>query len=523
MRISLFQATASHSKPEPTNIRRETRRCSSGDLPVARCGSEPIMKKTLFVSILFLLVLTSVSAQEYLQKYYPETDPLALRQLERWQDIKFGLLMHWGPYSQWGVVESWSICAEDEDWCRRKNPNYIEYKKQYEDLKKTFNPMKFDPGLWAAAAKDAGMKYVVFTTKHHDGFSMFDTRQTDYRITDPGCAFSTNPKANVTKEIFEAFRKQGFLIGAYFSKPDWHNENYWWPNFATPDRNVNYDIKKYPERWSKFVEFTHNQIMELMTDYGRVDILWLDGGWVRIKTAEEVREALLGARFAVRPQSQDIQMPELVRKAREKQPGLIVVDRAVPGPYQNYLTPENQVPGKLLPYPWESCIIMGGGWSYSFNARYKSTRELVGLLVDIVAKGGNLLLNIAPSPEGTWDDEAYKRLKEIGSWMRVNSEAIYGSRPLAPYRDGKVAYTQLKDGTAYAVYLAGENEKAMPAQIRLASITPTKNAVVRVLGRTENLKWEKSGNELFILIPESMQKTPPCEHAWTIKISALEK
>ena len=446
---------------------------------------------------------------------------MALQQLEKWQSVKFGLLMHWGPYSQRGIVESWSICAEDEPWCKRSNPNYVEYKKQYEDLKKTFNPTKFEPEKWALAAKDAGMKYVVFTTKHHDGFSMFDTRQTDYRITDPGCAFSANPRANVTKELFDAFRKQGFMIGAYFSKPDWHNENYWWPNFATPDRNVNYDIKKYPERWQKFVEFTHNQIMELMTGYGRVDILWLDGGWVRVKTDAEVHEAMLGARYATRPQSQDVNMPELVRKAREKQPGLIVVDRAVEGPYQNYLTPENQIPGKLLPYPWESCIIMGGGWSYSFNARYRSAHELIHMLADIVAKGGNLLLNIAPSPEGTWDDEAYARLKDIGAWMKVNNEAIYNSRPLAPYREGKMGYTQWKDGTAYALYLADANEKTLPAQIRLSAITPARNATVTLLGTKEDLKWEKRGNEAFVLIPESLQKNPPCEHAWVIKISAL--
>ncbi|MFA7228043.1 MAG: alpha-L-fucosidase, partial [Melioribacteraceae bacterium] len=378
------------------------------------------MKKIIRIISFILIFLSSSSAQEYLQKYYPETDPLVLNQLEKWQDIKFGLLMHWGPYSQWGVVESWSICSEDEGWERRKSENYVEYKKEYENLKKTFNPVKFDPDKWALAAKDAGMRYVIFTTKHHDGFSMFDTKETDYKITDSGCAFSSNPRANVAKEIFNAFRKKGFMTGAYFSKPDWHNENYWWPNFATPDRNVNYNIPTYPDRWKKFVDFTHNQILELMTDYGRMDILWLDGGWVRIKTDKEVEEQMLSAKYATRPQSQDIDMPGLVKKARELQPGLIVVDRAVEGPHQNYLTPENQIPGKLLPYPWESCIIMGVGWSYSFDAKYKSARELINILIDIVSKGGNLLLNIAPSPEGTWDDDAYARLREIGAWMRIN-------------------------------------------------------------------------------------------------------
>jgi alpha-L-fucosidase len=475
-----------------------------------------------FLFIFFFTPTSRMAAQEYLQHYFPETDPLVIRQLEIWQDIKFGLLMHWGPYSQWGIVESWSICAEDEGWCRRKTPDYTEYKKNYENLKKTFNPVKFDPDRWAAAAKDAGMKYVVFTTKHHDGFSMFDTQQTAYRITDPGCPFSSNPRANITKEIFESFRRQGFLVGAYFSKPDWHHENYWWPNFATPDRNVNYNIRKYPDRWKKYVDFTHNQIMELMSGYGRVDILWLDGGWVRTKTENEIREELLRARFPTYPQSQDIDMPGLVKKAREKQPGLIVVDRAVEGPHQNYLTPENQVPGKLLPYPWESCIIMGGGWSYSFNAKYRGTRELVHMLVDIVAKGGNLLLNIAPSPEGTWDDEAYLRLKEIGLWMKVNSEAIYETRPLAPYRTGQIAYTRSRNGSAYAVILAREGEKQIPGQILLPSLRPGKNALITMLGSTEKLTWAQNGNDVSVTVSENARQNQVGSPAWTLRISGLE-
>lgn len=476
------------------------------------------MKKNIVTIFFVLTLLIDISAQEYLQKYYPETDPLVLNQLEKWQDIKFGLLMHWGPYSQWGIVESWSICSEDEGWERRKIDNYVEYKRQYENLKNTFNPVKFDPDKWAAAAKDAGMRYLVFTTKHHDGFCMFDTKQTDYKITDEGTPFSSNPKSNITKEIFDSFRKEGFMIGAYFSKPDWHNENYWWPNFATPDRNVNYNIPSYPDRWKKFVDFTHNQILELMTDYGRVDILWLDGGWVRIKTDEEIREQMLSVNYATRPQSQDIKMPELVKKAREKQPGLIVVDRAVEGPYQNYLTPENQIPGKLLPYPWESCIIMGGGWSYTFDAEYKSVHELINILVDIVSKGGNLLLNIAPSPEGDWDEEAYQRLAEIGSWMKINSEAIYNTRPLAPYREGKICFTQLKDGAAFAIYLADESENEIPAEIKIPASVTVNKTDFNLLGTNQKLNSIRNNDYIIVSIPEDIQRNPPCKDAWVIKI-----
>jgi len=480
------------------------------------------MRNKIVFAILTMAFLLNADAQQR-REYIPETDPLVLKKLDQWQGIKFGLLMHWGTYSQWGIVESWSICAEDEGWCARKMDNYIEYKKKYEDLIKTFNPVKFNPDKWAAAAKDAGMRYVVFTTKHHDGFSMFDTKQSEYRITGKDSAFRASPRANVTKEVFDAFRKQGMMTGAYFSKPDWHSEYYWWPNFATPDRNVNYSIKHYPERWQNFVKFTHNQIDELMTDYGKVDILWLDGGWVRIKTDQEIRTAIESVDYAARPQSQDIDMPGLVKSARAKQPGLIVVDREVPGPYQNYLTPENQVPAKTLPYPWETCMPMATSWSYVHNDKYKSPHQLIGLLVDIVSKGGNFLLNIGPSPEGDWDDDAYDRLKHIGEWMKVNSEAIYETHPLAPYKEGKVSLTQLKDGTTYAIYVGENDEKSPPAKIWFSHLSPAANATISMLGTNRNLKWESVGKGFAVDIPDEIRKNPPCDHAWVLKISQVQK
>ena len=279
------------------------------------------------------------------------------------------------------------------------------------------------------------MKYLVFTTKHHDGFCMFDTKYTDYKITDKDCPFNTNPKANATKEIFNAFRNEGLWAGAYFSKPDWHSDYYWDPYFPPFNRNVNYDPDVYPDKWEKFVQFTHNQIMELLSDYGKIDILWLDGEWVAKAEKEEIQEYMtykamnatngFMKSYAV---SQDIRMDEMVKKAREKQPGLIVVDRAVEGKNQNYLTPENTVPDKALPYPWESCIIAGGGWSYVADAKYMSGQKAIHMLIDIVSKGGNLLYNIAPGPDGTWHDEAYRLLEEMGEWMKINGEAIYSKR-----------------------------------------------------------------------------------------------
>jgi alpha-L-fucosidase len=486
------------------------------------------MNRLIVAFAVWLACAGTASAQHEDERYVAETDPQVLAKLERWQDIKFGLLMHWGPYSQWGIVESWSICAEDEGWCRRSLDDYIEYKRRYEALQKTFNPVAFDPARWARAARDAGMKYVVFTTKHHDGFSMFDTKYTDYKITSPATPFHSHPKANIAKAIFDAFRAEGFLVGAYFSKPDWHSEHYWWPNFATPDRNVNYDPERYPERWTSFVEFTHNQVMELMTDYGRIDILWLDGGWVKRRSKDEI-DRMYAERLRESPSgfvksrvvNQDPRMDELVAKARAKQPGLIVVDRAVYGKNQNYLTPENRVPETPLPYPWESCIISGGGWSFTPTAKYMSGREGVHLLVDIVAKGGNLLLNVAPGPDGTWQQGAYDLLADVGAWLKVNGEAIYGSRPAAPYIDGRLRLTRGRDGSAYFVHLADEKEPQVPAEVRVSAGRPADGARVTMLGSPAVLSWRGDGDGFVVAVPESLRANPPAKYAWTIKVSRM--
>ncbi|SFT26449.1 alpha-L-fucosidase [Mucilaginibacter polytrichastri] len=456
-------------------------------------------------SILFLLLLKQSFAQQHnMSKKYQAPDDVAVQQkLAQWQDLKFGLFMHWGTYSEWGVVESWSICPEDEGWTQRKGPygaTYEGYKKAYENLQTTFNPVKFDPDKWVKAAKYAGMKYMIFTTKHHDGFSMFDTKQTDYKITDAKTPFSKNPKANVTKEIFNSFRKENFMIGAYFSKPDWHSPEYWWPYFPPKDRNVNYDPAKYPEHWQKFKDFTYNQIQELMTGYGKVDILWLDGGWVRPKnTIDTTVDWQKGIKF-----NQDIDMPKIAAMGRKNQPGLIVVDRTVSGQYENYTTPEQEVPAAPLDHPWESCITMGNSWSYVPGDHYKSAHDIVQLLVKIVSRGGNLLMNIGPGPDGDFDPEAYNRLNAIGDWMKINGEGIYNSRAVAPYSSGNIYYTKNKDkNRIYAFVLADKESVSLPVtlNITLKDIKKVKN--VSMLGSTQKLKWKTSADGIDLTIPAS--------------------
>ncbi|GGG98003.1 alpha-L-fucosidase [Polaribacter pacificus] len=490
-------------------------------------------KITCFLLLFFCTQLAYNQELHEEERYVAETDPLVLSKVKEWQNIKFGLLMHWGAYSQWGIVESWSICPEEYEWCERtmsSNPeDYATYKKEYEALIKTFNPVKFNPEKWAAAAKNAGMKYVIFTTKHHDGFSMFDSKYTDYKITSPESPFSTHPRKNITKEIFDAFRKEDMWAGAYFSKPDWHVDSYWDPKYPPRDRNVNYDPESNPERWNEFVNFTHNQMLELLTDYGKIDILWLDGGWVAKESKEKIT-SWYDAQLKDNPTgylknrivNQDIKIDEFVVKAREKQPGLIVVDRAVPGKNQNYLTPENRIPEKPLAYPWESCIISGGAWSHTKDAKYMSGREGIQTLVDIVAKGGNLLLNIAPTPEGEWQQGAYDLLEEFGSWMQINSEGIYNSKVLAPYKENNICMTQQENGNAYFFYMAKEGETSIPKEITVQSHQPDKGAKVYLLGYEKPLRWITDGKGFRVQIPKGLQKKSPSKYVFTIKVTRLK-
>ena len=410
-----------------------------------------MMKRSIYAAVI-LLALGACSSGFAQHDSLPENDPVILTRLDEWQDLKFGFMMHWGIYAQWGVVESWNIC--NEPWIDRKGVPYEEYKQQYQALNKTFNPQQFHPEEMAEAAKAAGMRYVVFTTKHHDGFCMFRSNYTDYGVAGPDCPYSLRSQPDITRSIVEAFRNENMWIGLYFSKPDWHSDDYWAHEWATPDRNVNYSIANHPDRWKHFCDYTHNQVYELTHNYGDIDILWLDGGWVRPQwSLNEESIPWLGCSQQV----QDINMRRLATMARSNNPDLLIVDRSVGGRYENYRTPEKQVPDTLLPYPWETCMTMGDSWSYVPNDHYKSPTQLIHMLCDVVAKGGNLLLNVGPDAQGQLPKAAIERMEAIGLWLNQNGKAIYGTRPLYPYCQGNVRYTQSKDGQhRYAICLIDE-------------------------------------------------------------------
>lgn len=441
--------------------------------------------------------------------YQKPADPLVLQKLEKWQDQKFGIIIHWGLYAVPGIIESWSICSEP--WITRDSmSSYDDYKKWYFGLKDSLNPVNFNPQKWAEISKKAGMRYLVFTTKHHDGFCMFDTRQTDFKISNG--PFASNAKADVLKHVFSAYRDQGFMIGAYFSKPDWHNENYWWPLYATPDRNNNYDTRKYPWRWQQFQDYTFKQIQEIVSGYGSVDVLWLDGGWVRPKNT--IDEEVLSWGAPIPQWNQELDIAKIAQMARSKQPGMIVVDRTVQGPFENYQTPEHTIPEKRIDNPWETCMPLGNDWGYVPNNNLKSADRIINTLVEVVAKGGNLLLGVGPKPDGTFPADVEARLLEIGKWLDVNGEAIYNTRSLEHYKELSLFFTQAKDQkTGYVLVPRDTNL----TQLVWTENLPKKGSKLIFVPTGEKLRYSVHNGSVAVEIPQSIRHGQKDNPVWVFK------
>lgn len=423
-----------------------------------------------------------VHQQSNTEDYVWPTDPQVLTKLKHWQDQKFGVLMHWGLYSAPGIVESWSICSED--WIvRERKPTYEEDKAWYWSQKDSLNPVNFDPSKWADVMKKAGMKYMIFTTKHHDGFCMFDTKYTDFSIAHG--PFGKDPRHNIAKEVFNAYRNKGFMIGCYFSKPDWHSKWFWNPYYATPNRRINYKKQQHPDWWQNYRKFTQNQLNELTTDYGNIDILWLDGGWI---TGEEIG------------------LDTILVDARKRNPGMISVDRTIRGKNENYQTPEQGIPAKQLDIPWESCITLSHAWGWTPNAKFKSPNKVIGILSEIVAKGGCLALGVGPKADGTLQPEVVKNLMQIGNWLNKNGQAIYSTVNAAHYNDGKVWFTADKNGkTLYAIYALEDGEKT-PKTITWTENKPKGKLILLQNGKS--VKYTIKGNQVTVTLPSGLKNEP---------------
>ena len=352
--------------------------------------------------------------------------------VEWFRDLGFGMFIHWSFDSQLGSVISHSMVAASDDYLRR----FVE------ELPKTFDPVRFEPREWAVLARLAGMRYVVFTTKHHSGFCMFDTATTDFGV------MHTPFRRDIVREVVEAFRAQGIAPGFYFSPDD-----FWWlyRNGKTIQRRAE---SVAPMNNPGLLEHDRRQIRELLGNYGAIDVLFIDG------PPEGLREV-----------------------AWEAQPNIVITRGAME-------TPEQYIPGEPLPGPWEANLTMGTQWQYKpTNETYKSGSQLISTLIETRAKGGNLLLNVGPKPDGTLPIEQEERLREVGLWMFINGEAIYGVRPWVVTNEGDYWFTKKKDEDTLYVFIKEPERWAHGEwkEIVLRSVRATGQTTAEVLGQNDRV------------------------------------
>jgi alpha-L-fucosidase len=353
----------------------------------------------------------------------------------RWfRDAKFGMFIHWGIYSVLGRGE----------WVMYNERIQVQ---EYEKLCSQFDPKGYNPRDWVALAKEAGMRYITVTTKHHDGFCMFDSELTDYDC------MSTPAKRDFIGELVEACREAGIGIMFYYSLLDWHHPDYLprrpWETATRPAMGADFN---------RYIDYLFGQIRELCTKYGKIDGIWFDGGWEH--GPDEWRSE------------------RLLEMIRELQSDALINDRAgIPGDFE---TPEQYVPevppkGRM----WETCMTINDSWGYNAgDCNYKSVSRLIRTLVEVVSKGGNLLLNVGPRPDGTIQPEFVSRLKMMGRWLEENGDAIYGTEP-SPFRrtpwggctvKGSIVYLHLFDYPADPITIDGLRNRVLKAYVKKGEV-----------------------------------------------------
>ena len=365
--------------------------------------------------------------------------------MQWWQEARFGMFIHWGVYAIPGRGE-WVYYQEHWDTA------------EYAKLADEFNPRYYDAREWVRLAQDAGMKYMVLTTRHHDGFCLFDSAVSEFT------APRTGAKRDLIAEYAEACHNLGMPMGFYYSLEDWR----------FPEQLPHLPIRDDLSVYEPMVEQAHAQVRELMSNYGTVDILWYDGGFP-------------GGVWRA---------DELNAMARRLQPGIIINNRS--GPDEDFGTPENQI--QFLDRPWEACYTMNDSWGFAeWDRNYKSPTEILHLLSTCVAGGGNLLLNVGPDPEGRIPQAAVDRLRHVGAWMRTNGESVYGTTS-SPVPTPAVGWAT-SNGSAVYVHVW----RWPGSELRLAWIgSRVKSA--RVLGLDVRVEVDQAGDRVVL---RGLPSSPP--------------
>jgi alpha-L-fucosidase len=464
---------------------------------------------------------------------YVETQPISdyhpapVQAYEAFQDMKFGIRIHWGIYSIWHRgPESWPFLLMS-----------LEDRQKYNNLYKSWNPAGFDADTWMRIFQESGMKMFAFTTKHHEGFSMFDTKtkvksranwlaQGNSKLESCDLAYSimeTPFRRDIVKELCDAAHRQDIKIDLYFSHPDWYDADFrpyashplQVPSSAkiltardfetTRRRNVDSPVfapDPTDAEVTRMMQRHRAQLVELLTNYGRIDMMCLDMG-LGPNVWPELRKTVL--------------------KLRELQPHVMLRNRGI-GNYGDYYTPERVVPGgkEASDRPWFCIYPLGTDFSYEPDAaKHKGTQWIVENLVDTVAKGGGLMIGVGPSAFGEFHPEAIRQMRGAGTWLQVNGEAIYATRARGTaWSEGDtVRLTQSKDRRfVYAITTRWPGREML-----LKSVRPRDGSEVTLSGSNARLSWKfDSARGTTIVLPENLQQpgNRPCEYAWSLKIDA---
>ncbi len=460
----------------------------------------------LFSFLLFLSLFAcnnTPPTEEETVDYLTESQADKDQRMEWWRDATFGMFIHWGAYAVPAGTYKGEPIEGIGEWIMEKAQIPI---PDYEEYVAAFNPVDFDAREWARIAREAGMKYMVITSKHHDGFCLWDSEVTEYDIID-----ATEFDRDILAELKEACEAEGIELGFYHSIMDWHHpdaQSIAYPNYNTQDTtNPNFD--NYVQNYLK------PQVKELVEKYDPA-LIWFDGEWI----PDWTHEYGVDMYNYLRNLKPELIINNRVDKGRQGMAGMNKDDRQYAG---DFGTPEQEILEEASDFDWESCMTMNDTWGYkTFDDNWKSAETLIHNLVDIAAKEGNYLLNVGPKANGVIPEPSVERLAEMGSWLDVNGEVIYATERLDQFREGESIYfTQSKDGSSFYVIATewpGEN-------LTFTQIVPDGGTSITLLGYDEALDWSAEEGMTRISLPASLQDASnrPCEYAWVFKVQGKER
>ncbi len=446
-----------------------------------------IMKNTLLVFIFIVSTSLYYGCEPESKVDYLNESPEAFdERMQWWRDAGFGMFIHWGPSSVPAGVYKGEDVNGAAEWIMFSAKIPVE---EYEKFPPQFNPKKFDAKEWVRIAKEAGMKYIVITSKHHDGFAMWDSDVSEYDIID-----ATPYDKDVLKELARECEAAGIKFCFYHSILDWHHPL---ANGST-----------FPEYRDDYLK---PQLKELLTDFGDIGVLWFDGEWIPEWTEEQGVDLY----NFVRSLQPDIIINNRVGKGRQGMQGMNKEGEYV----GDFGTPEQEILEGASDLDWESCMTMNTSWGYKKNDdNWKSAETLIHNLVDIAAKGGNYLLNVGPTEEGLIPQPSVERLAEMGEWMKVNGEVIYGTEKFATYAEQDIVRYTRNGAAVYATFLEWPGKS-----FTLKYAKPEAGRDILLLGYNQPLDWTWDKEKgLTVTFPKQWQKPEnrPVKYAWTIKMKA---